>query len=106
MQEEKNKLYVGNLPYTVDSDALAEIFGAIDGVEVTSANVIMDRVTNRSKGFGFVVVADEQQAEIAIKEMNGKEVEGREIFVNVARPQEKRNDRDSRGGSSFNRSYR
>ena len=104
MQEEKNKLYVGNLSYSVDSDKLAEMFGEIEGVEVKEANVIIDRATNRSKGFGFVVVADADQAQIAIDKMNNQEFEGRKIFVNVARPQEPRNDRG--GNDRFNRSYR
>lgn len=77
------KLYVGNLPYSVRDDELAELFAEYG--EVLSAVVIMDRATNRSKGFGFVELEDDM-AEKAIAEMEGKEVEGRNIRVNEARP--------------------
>lgn len=78
------KLYVGNLPYTVDKDALLELFSAFG--DITDAVVISDKYTKRSKGFGFVEFADEKAAEKAIAEMNEKEVEGRKLVVNVARP--------------------
>ena len=102
-QVEKNKLYVGNLPFAVDNARLAEIFSGIDGVEVKEAVVITDKFNEgRSKGFGFVTVADDKQAEKAIEAINGQEVDGRKIVVNVARPRVERRDND-RG--SFNRSY-
>jgi len=102
-QTEKNKLYVGNLPFSVDNAKLAEVFSAVDGVEVVEAVVITDKFNEgRSKGFGFVTVAGEAQAEKAIEAMNGQDVDGRKIVVNIARPRVERRDSD-RGG--FNRSY-
>ena len=97
--EEKNKLFVSNLAYTIDDDALFNLFNDIENVEVIEAKVITDKFNNnRSKGFGFVTVKSDGMAETAIAEMNNKEIEGRQIFVNVARPQEKRTDRfDSNG---------
>lgn len=86
--EEKNKLYVGNLPYTVTDENLKEMFSSIG--EITEAVVISDKFSNRSKGFGFVTFADDASAEKAIKEMNGKDVEGRALVVNVARPMRER----------------
>ncbi len=102
-QVEKNKLYVGNLPFTFDNAKLAEIFSGVEGVEVKEAVVITDKFNEgRSKGFGFVTVADEAQAEKAIEAINGQEVDGRKIVINIARPRVERKDND-RGG--FNRSY-
>lgn len=88
MEEQKNKLYVGNLPYTLDDDKLKELFAPVG--EVTEAKVITDKFSGRSKGFGFVTMADDATAEAAIKEMNDKEIEGRKIVVNVARPMRER----------------
>ena len=82
--EEKNKLYVGNLPYSIDQDGLRKMFE--ESGEVTDAVVISDKFSGRSKGFGFVTFADEKVAEKAIKDMDGKELEGRALKVNVARP--------------------
>lgn len=104
MTDEKNKLFVSNLPYSVDDDTLLNLFAGIEDVEVVEAKVIVDKFNNgRSKGFGFVTVATPEMAQKAITEMNGKEVEGRQIFVNVARPQEKRDNRsfDRGNGRSF-----
>lgn len=84
MEEQKNKLYVGNLPYTMNDDGLKEIFAAVG--EVTEAKVITDKFSGRSKGFGFVTMADDATAEKAVKELDGKEVDGRPLKVNVARP--------------------
>jgi RNA recognition motif-containing protein len=82
------KLYVGNLSYgTTDSD-LEAMFGAHGTVQ--SAQVIMDRDTGRSKGFAFVEMGSDQEAQAAIKAMNGKEVDGRALTVNEARPKEDR----------------
>ncbi|MCX6809963.1 MAG: RNA-binding protein [Candidatus Berkelbacteria bacterium] len=101
--EDKNKLYVGNLPYTVDDAALEALFKEVEGVTVVEAKVITDKFnTGRSKGFGFVTVESEEMANKAIEAMNGKEIEGRPLTVSVARPQEKRSDR----GGNFDRSYR
>jgi len=92
---QKNKLYVGNLPYTMDDEGLSKLFSEVDGVEVVEAKVILDKMSEerRSRGFGFVTVADDSMSEVAIKELNGKDIDGRQIFVNVARPQKERNDR-------------
>jgi len=89
--EEKNKLYVGNLSYTVTDESLGELFTSYG--EVAEAKVISDKFSGRSKGFGFVTMADEKAAEKAIAEMNGKEVDGRAIVVNVSRPKEPRPNR-------------
>ena len=79
------KLYVGNLPYSVNSDGLAELFASFG--EVVSAVVITDRQNNnRSKGFGFVEFEDDGAADAAMSEMDGKEVEGRTLKVNEAKP--------------------
>lgn len=82
------KLYVGNLPYNVDSQQLSEMFASSGNV--VSANVITDRMSGRSKGFGFVEFANDEEGDKAIAEFNGKEMEGRKIVVNEARPQEPR----------------
>lgn len=90
------KLYVGNLPYSVDSDQLADLFAQAGNVE--SANVIMDRDSGRSKGFGFVEMSSDDEAERAISEMNGREFAGRAINVSEARPQAPREGGGGRGG--------
>lgn len=82
------KLFVGSLSYQANDDDLKAAFDAVG--QVVSAKVITDRETGRSKGFGFVEMATEEEAAKAIKEMNGKEVSGRAIVVNEARPQENR----------------
>ena len=81
-----NKLYVGNLPYSVDDAQLGEMFSEFGTVE--SAVAITDRQTGRSKGFGFVEFSDEKEAQAAMAEMNGKELEGRALKVAEARPQQ------------------
>jgi cold-inducible RNA-binding protein len=86
------KLYVGNLAYGVTADTLTQLFATVG--EVVSSTVITDRYTNRSKGFGFVEMATEEQAQEAINTLDGKELEGREIKVAEARPP--RRDRDRR----------
>jgi RNA recognition motif-containing protein len=78
------KLYVGNLAYSVGDSELQQIFEAHGSVQ--SAQVIMDRDTGRSKGFGFVEMGSDQEAQAAISALNGKEVEGRALTVNEARP--------------------
>lgn len=83
-----NRLYVGRLPYSTTDEQLQELFAAHG--TVTSARVISDRETNRSKGFGFVEMSTDAEAEAAIKALDGSEVEGRQIAVSVARPPEKR----------------
>lgn len=88
MPEEKNKLYVGNLPYELNDASLKDLF-APSG-EVVEAKVIVDKMSNRSKGFGFVTMQDDAAAEKAVADMNGKDVSGRQIVVNVARPMRER----------------
>jgi len=87
-------LYVGNLAYSMRDDDLNALF-ATHG-DVDAARVIMDRVSGRSKGFGFVEMSDDEAAKAAIEAINGTEVDGRDIVVNEARPREER--RDNRGG--------
>lgn len=82
------KLFVGSLPYSVTSDQLKELFEGVGAVE--SAVVIVDRYSNQSKGFGFVEMSSDDEAKKAIAELDGKEVSGRTIVVNEARPQENR----------------
>ena len=91
------KLYVGNLSYgTTDSD-LQTLFGSHGTVQ--SAQVITDRDTGRSKGFGFVEMDSGEQAQAAITALNGQEVNGRALTVNEARPREERNGRGGVGGT-------
>lgn len=84
--EDKSKLYVGNLPYNMNDESLGQLFA--DFGEVTDAKVITDKFSGRSKGFGFVTMGDEDSAQKAIEAMNGKEVGGRNVVVNVSRPKE------------------
>ena len=83
-----NKLYVGNLAYSVRDESLQQAFGQFGSV--TSAKVMMDRDTGRSKGFGFVEMGSDAEAQAAINGMNGQALEGRAIVVNEARPREER----------------
>ena len=83
-QANPRKLYVGNLPWSVDTAKLREIFAEFG--EITDATVISDKYSGRSKGFGFVEYGSEESAQKAIKAMNEKEVDGRNIVVNVAKP--------------------
>jgi len=82
------KLYVGNLPYTVTSDSLGQHFAQAG--QVVSATVISDKFSGRSKGFGFVEMATEEEAQKAIDTINGKDLEGRSLVVNEARPEKPR----------------
>lgn len=82
------KLYVGNISFTTTNQDLNDLFGQIGTVE--SANIIEDRETGRSRGFGFVEMASREDGEKAIEELNGKEFSGRELKVNEAKPQENR----------------
>ncbi len=95
------KLYVGNLPYSITDDKLREIFS--EAGSVTSATVIIDKMSGRSKGFGFVEMSTEEEAAKAIESFNGKDMEGRNLTVNEARPMEPRAPRTggfNRGGGS------
>ena len=93
------KLYVGNLSYSVDSSTLQELFTAHGSVQ--SAEVISDRETGRSKGFGFVQMGTDQEAQAAIAALNGQEHDGRALTVNEAKPREPRS---GGGGGGYARS--
>lgn len=95
------KLYVGNLSFQTSSYDLEELFGSVGTVE--SASVVEDRETGRSRGFGFVEMASQEEGEKAIAEFNGKEFAGREIKVNEAKPREDRGGRGNYGGGGGNR---
>jgi cold-inducible RNA-binding protein len=91
-----NKLYVGNLPYSFRDDDLQQAFAAHGSV--TSAKVMMERDTGRSKGFGFVEMGNDAEAQTAINAMNGQQFGGRDLVVNEARPMEPRPPRSGGGG--------
>ncbi|MEW5887297.1 MAG: RNA-binding protein [Pseudomonadota bacterium] len=91
-----NKLYVGNLPYTVRDEDLQKAFGEFG--QVSSAKVMMERDTGRSKGFGFVEMGSDADAQSAIEGMNGQSLGGRSLVVNEARPMESRPPRSGGGG--------
>jgi cold-inducible RNA-binding protein len=91
------KLYVGNLPYSATNQTLQQMF--TQHGEVVSAEVIIDRDSGRSKGFGFVEMSDSKSAEAAISALNGHDVDGRQLTVNEAKPRE-----DRGGGRSGGRS--
>lgn len=95
------KLYVGNLSYQVDSSELEQLFGQHG--QVLSAQVINDRDTGRSKGFGFVEMANDNEAEAAIQALNGQEHGGRALTVNEARPREDRGFGGGGGGGGGGR---
>lgn len=82
------KLFIGSLAWATTDDSLRDFFAQAGNV--VSANVIVDRETNRSKGFGFVEMGSEEEAKAAIDQLNGKELDGRPIVVNEARPREER----------------
>jgi len=90
------KLYVGGLPYSVTDGTLQELFAAHGTVE--SATVIMDRMTSRSKGFGFVEMSSQEEAQAAMDKLNGTDLEGRNITVNEAKPRQPRTDGGGGGG--------
>jgi RNA recognition motif-containing protein len=82
------KLFVGSLAWATNDDSLKNFFASAG--TVVSANVIVDRETNRSKGFGFVEMSSDEEAKKAVEELNGKDLDGRAIVVNEARPREER----------------
>ena len=90
------KLYVGNLAFKTSSDDLQQLFSQAGTVE--SASVVEDRDTGRSRGFGFVEMASKEEGEAAIAQFNGKELDGRNLTVNEARPREDRGGRGGGGG--------
>ncbi|HPR08974.1 RNA-binding protein [Candidatus Saccharibacteria bacterium] len=89
------KLFVGSLPWAVDDTQLEQLFA--DFGQVLSAKVIVDRDSNRSKGYGFVEFENDDEAKAAVEKLNGTEVQGRAIVVNEARPREERPRRDFGG---------
>ena len=95
------KLYVGNLAYSVTNDTLEQMFAAHGSVQ--SAQVIMDRDTGRSKGFGFVEMSSDHEAQEAINALNGQQMDGRSLTVNEAKPREDRGGGGGRGGSGGGR---
>ena len=95
------KLYVGNLAFQTDSNQLQELFAQAGTVE--SASVVEDRDTGRSRGFGFIEMSTKEEGAAAIELFNGKEVNGRTLNVNEAKPRENRNTGGSRGGFGGNR---
>lgn len=92
-----NKIYVGNLPYSVTDSNLEHNFSAYG--TVSSAKIMIDRDSGRSKGFGFVEMSSESEAKAAIEGLNGMSVDGRAIVVNISRPRE-----EGRSGGGFGRS--
>ena len=97
------KLYVGNLPYSATDQSLADAFSECGTVQ--SAKVIMDRDTGRSKGFAFVEMSTESEAEKSISRFNGTQMEGRAINVSEAKPQAPRSDRGGGGGLGSRNRY-
>ena len=94
-------IYVGNLPYDATEEQLRELFGAHGSVE--RVNLITDRMTGQSRGFGFVEMVDQAAAEAAIEAINGTELNGRTLNVNVARPKTERRDGGGRRGGGYGR---
>jgi cold-inducible RNA-binding protein len=97
------KLYVGNLAFSMTDSTLEQAFAPFGTVE--SAKIIMDRDSGRSKGFGFVEMSSDQEAAKAIEAMNGKEVDGRALTVNEAKPMAPREGGGGRGGFSRSNRY-
>ena len=95
------KLYVGNLPYNTTDDSLKQFFASAG--DVTSANVIIDKMTGRSRGFGFVEMTNDEDAAKAVETFNGYELDGRQLVVNEARPLADRPPRRSFGGGGSDR---
>jgi hypothetical protein len=94
-----NKLYVGNLPYSFRDEDMQQAFSQFGNV--SSAKVMMERDTGRSKGFGFVEMGSDAEAQAAIKGMNGQNMGGRDLVVNEARPMEARPPRSGGGGGGY-----
>jgi RNA recognition motif-containing protein len=98
-----NKLFVGNLSFNTTENDLQDAFAAFG--TVTEANLMMDRMTNRPRGFGFVTMSSAEEAQKAIAGLNGKEIDGRALTVNVARPREERAGGGGGGGGGGRREY-
>jgi len=103
----ETKLFVGNLPYTTTEDELRDLFA--DSGTPMEANIVLDRETGRSRGFGFVTMATPEEAQKAAENWNGREYDGRKLIVNEALPKQPRGDsgppnrRPGRGGKDFGR---
>jgi len=99
------KLYIGNLPYSTTSDSLKSLFSEVGNV--TSAQVMTDKFSGRSRGFGFVEMSTPEEAQSAIDKFNGQEQDGRKIVVNEAKPMTERSERPRRtfGGDRDSRRY-
>lgn len=96
-QSTGHKVYVGNLPFSATDESLHEAFAAYG--QVNSARIIMDRDSGRSKGFGFVEMSTQEEAQNSIDQLNGQQWEGRALTVNIARPMAPRDSSSSRGRS-------
>jgi RNA recognition motif-containing protein len=96
-----NKLYVGNLSFNVTEKDLNDAFAEFG--TVTETNLMMDRTTGRPRGFGFVTMSTDEEAQKAVGALNGKELSGRALTVNVARPREERSEGGRRGFAGSNR---
>lgn len=101
---DKKKLFIGSLPWAINSDSIKDLFAQYG--EIVDAVVISDSATGRSKGFGFVTFANEADAEKAQSEMDGKDVEGRNIVVNFAKPRENRSGGGTGGFRGGNDNFR
>ena len=99
MSQASKKLYVGSLPYSVTEDQLREEFSAYGTVE--SVRIIVDKATNQSKGFGFVEMSTNEEAQNAIAGMHGKQLGGRTLIVNEARPEQRREQGSGGGRGGF-----
>ncbi len=97
-------IYLGNLPYNIKEDEILEIFEEYG--EVSSAKIVTDKFSGRSKGFGFVEMANDEDAKRAIEELNGAEIKGRNITVNQAREKTEGRDDTRRGGDNKGRNFR
>ena len=98
-----NKLFVGNLTFDTTENDLQDLFAPFG--TVNEANLLMDRMTNRSRGFGFVTMSSDDEAQKAIAGLNGKDIGGRALTVNVARPREARTGGSGGGGGGGRREY-
>lgn len=95
------RLYVGNLSYNTTEDALKELFAQHGTVE--SVSILMDKFSGRSRGFGFVEMATDEEAKGAVEKVNGTNLDGRDLVVNEARPMEEKGERRPGGGGGRNR---
>ena len=98
-------IYVGNLPYSITEDSLREVFSPYGSV--VSSRIIIDKLTGKSRGFGFIEMSTQEEADAAIKELDNAEVDGRNLRINLARPKEEHGgqDRNFRRGNGGGRSF-